>query len=79
MESFYQNQQERLSAIANRKRPTRCVRGTDRWTEATKNGIHVIQEANMLFNQASTAGGWNILRHEIANFLAREEINYKNN
>ena len=71
MEEYYENQPTKLSAIVNQKFPTRVVRGTDRLTETSLKTISRIQEARLLYNQATTAGGWNILRHEIANFLAR--------
>jgi hypothetical protein len=67
----YKNQQQRLLVIVNKPLPTRCVRGTDRFTSTTKEKRHIITEANLLWSQATTAGGWNILRDEIANFLSR--------
>jgi len=73
MDSYYENQQQRLFKIANRKRASRVVRGTDRLTQTSINTNHIIHEAKLLCNQANTAGGWEIIRHEIANFLYRAE------
>jgi len=67
----YENQQDKLSKVVNRKRATRLVRGTDRLTQTSIDKNDIIHEATLLYNQASTAGGWEILRHEIANFLYR--------
>ena len=73
MEKFYDNQHERLRQICNRPKATRTYKGTDKLTETSKKYNHNIHEANLLMDQANTAGGWNILRHEIANFLCRVE------
>lgn len=69
--SGYKNQRQRLLILANKPLPTRCVLGTDKFTSATKEKRHDITEAKLLWEQANTAGGWTILRDEIANFLAR--------
>jgi hypothetical protein len=75
MDSYYINQHKRLIAITNRKRATKTLMGNGQggYTKATIETNEVIHEANLLYSQASTAGGWEILRHEIANFLYRSE------
>jgi hypothetical protein len=73
MEAYYTNQRNRLRAITNRPIPKTTIKGTDKYTPTTIKKRRVIGEARLLLDQATTAGGWNILRHEIANFLAREE------
>lgn len=73
MKDYKENQRERLSVIANRPLATRTIQGSDKLTETSKAKNHIRHEARLLLDQASTAGGWHIMKNEIANFLYRAE------
>ena len=73
MNDYKTNQRERLLAIVNRPLATRTKKGSDKLTETSIEKNRIRTEAHLLLGQAETAGGWNILKNEIANFLYRAE------
>ena len=63
------NKRQELINIANQKRATRVYKGTNKLTQTSINTNHRIHHAKLLYEQATTAGGWHILRNEIETFL----------